>query len=789
MSVRQAAVLMSESGEAVPLKGVQASGRLAGLLFEMTVEQTYENTSSRNIEAEYTFPVPHRAVLLGLELQIGARALQAVAVRRQAARENYEEAIEQGDTAALLEQAGDGLYSLSLGNLMAGERAVIRYRYAELLDRAGDEVRLAVPTVIAPRYGDAAQHGLAPHQVPGVDLLVSYPFSLTIDVMGEMAACALHSPSHRIQVTNIEGGRRVTLGAGAWLDRDFVLGVSGVATRSASVVARDGEGYVALLSLDPRITEKAAAPLALKLVVDCSGSMGGDSIECARRALLNVLDRLEERDCVSITRFGSSVEHVPIRVQAPAGGLRGLLGRREPGHREEMRRGELAAATPATVEWLRHQVRTMQADLGGTELAAALEAAIAIPAPQAAVKDILLITDAEVWAVEQVLARAAQSGHRLFVVAVGAAPAEALARQLAEKTGGACEFVSPLEDADAAIVRMFRRLREAPKRVARVAWPVAPAWEGSLPAAVFSGDTIHLLAGFDAEPAGEVRVTVTGVAEGDIELRATLGSAAAHDVLPRLAAAKRIHALDAGQAAALAERYQLASAYTSFVVVQVRDADGKATALPELAKVSQMLAAGWGGTSRVHAALDLGTPCMTMQPHGAWLPATCEAPPLARPSAVRQREAAPLQAKWRTYHLAYGRSARDWALNYGDAAGSTPREVLGALSDLLVVGAPWPASLAELAQLGVPEAVIAALRYAMAHHLTLPDVERRVVQLFIALLAKSSAGDALEDDVRKALQGTVLGERALRSLRVELARLIHSVGAEAWGELAEGVVS
>jgi hypothetical protein len=50
-----------------------------------------------------------------------------------------------------------------------------------------------------------------------------------------------------------------------------------------------------------------------------------------------------------------------------------------------------------------------------------------------------------------------ESGHRLFVVAVGAAPVEALARRLADETGGACEFVAAGELAEDAVLRMFRR--------------------------------------------------------------------------------------------------------------------------------------------------------------------------------------------------------------------------------------------------------------------------------------------------------------------------------------------
>ncbi|MCE7902189.1 MAG: VWA domain-containing protein [Gammaproteobacteria bacterium PRO9] len=435
MSAVAAAILRTTEGMDVPFRGVSARGRLTGLLFELTVEQTFENTGRRNIEAVYTFPVPHRAVLLGLDLEIGERKLSGVAVRNRIASTRYEEAIDEGNSAALLEQAGDGLYTLSLGNLLAGERAVIRYRYAELLDRHDDHVRLCVPTVIAPRYGDAAVHGVQPHQVPGVDLLASYPFSLTIDVLGDQASAALSSPTHRISVSSIDGGKRVVLGSGAVLDRDFILQLTGAVTASASVTARDGDAYVSLVSLDPQLREEAQRSLCLKLVVDCSGSMGGDSIAQARRALLAVLGRLTPEDAVSLTRFGSTVEHLAAPgADVPGEPARSLLSRVR-AKATAQAEGAMALASPATVEWLRHAVRHMDADLGGTELQAALQSAMAIPAATPGVQDLLLITDGEVWAVSQVVEEAARAGHRLFVVAVGATPAESLARELSEKTG------------------------------------------------------------------------------------------------------------------------------------------------------------------------------------------------------------------------------------------------------------------------------------------------------------------------------------------------------------------
>ncbi|MCC5863202.1 MAG: VWA domain-containing protein [Gammaproteobacteria bacterium] len=720
MNAQAATVLKASSGEAVPLRGVKAYGRLNGLLFELCVEQVWENTHTRNIEAEYTFPVPHRAVLLGLELELDGRVLQAIATRRSAARADYEQAIDDGDSAALLEQAGDGLYSLSLGNLMAGERAVIRYRYAELLDRSGDEVRLMVPTVIAPRFGDAAAHGLQPQQVPHTDLQAEYPFEISIDILGSIAAAAIDSPSHAVTRHATEAGCQIRLSRQARLDRDFVLKLAGPVTRAASVVAPDHDGYVALVSIDPGLTEEAPAPLALKLLVDCSGSMTGDSIAAARRALLGCVARLEPRDHVSLSRFGSGVEHLTQGMIAASEVAKGGLGR---------------------------YLEALQADMGGTALAEALTSTIGIPAAGESVRDILLVTDAEVWAVEQVVDTAARSGHRLFVVAVGAAPAEALSRQLAEKTGGACEFVAPGEDAEPPIMRMFRRLREAPKHIAEVTWPVKPLWQAPLPAAVFSGDTVHVLAGFAVPPVGEVRMRIAGLARGEVELGSTLSGTTEDAVVPRVAAARRLGAMGEEEATALAERYQLASRFTSYVVVQVRDAEGKAVDLPELRSVAQMLAEGWGGIG----VSELGVERRM-------------APAMAPRGLVRRHVAASMSMS-SDWSDGSNMMLREPTERFSLATPGRDLEFLTAVHARLSAGDGVPRDWDELSRMGASADVVAALRAIAESENLAAEV---VIRAWIAMLAGGDAGASFSDEARDALIDLLPLERETRTLRRSL---------------------
>ena len=562
----------TRDGATMPLQGVDVRGRVRGLALELTVEQRFRNASPANAEVVYTFPLPVDAVLLDLDVTIGGRHLVAAVVEKRAAERDYEQALESGDTAIMLERAGDGMCTLNLGNLMAGESATVRYRTSHLLRFTHGSVRLAIPATIAPRYGDPHAAGLEAHQVPHPDLAAAYPLTLALDVEGALARGRVSSPSHAIAVTPGEAGLHVELARGAWLDRDFVLSFDGLEAATVTSVARDGDAFVALASFcAPAASD--AKPIALKVLVDCSGSMAGDSIDAARRALHRIFESLEPGDRVSLTRFGSTVEPMTKGMLAcDASGVRTLAG----------------------------CVRVIDANLGGTEMERALRHVFAIGG-SAGAADVLLLTDGEVWQAEGLVEAARRASQRVFAVGIGAAPAEGVLRGLANATGGACEFVAPGEDAEAAILRMFARLRAPRIGRAEIAWPATPTWTIPLPMGLFGGETVHALAGFAVAPQGEARLTLhANDGAAPVEVAAALPAAVNDDrVLARTAASRRIGFADAGEKLALALEYRLLTDRTNLLVVHERAAGEKAQALPELMQVRPMLAAGWGGVGSV----------------------------------------------------------------------------------------------------------------------------------------------------------------------------------------------
>lgn len=556
------AILKDTSGGEIALKGVKAHARLQGLLAEVEVEQSYQNPRDTNIETVYTFPLPFGAVLLGLEVEIAGKKLAGKVVEKKEAERRYEDAVTDGNSAVMLEEAGPGLYTASLGNLMAKESAVIRYRYGLLLNWQGDRLRFLLPTTIAPRYGDAEAAGLQPHQTPESSLTVEYPLELIVDVEGELASAAIACPTHPIAMERTDTGLRVRLDKKAFLDRDFVLTLASDKVRSSCVVVPDGAGHVALASLRiPPIPELERQPLALKLVIDCSGSMAGTSIAQARKAALAILDQLRPGDSFNVTLFGSEFKHFfPKMVPA--------------------------SARYITEAW--NQIEQMDADLGGTEMEKALEAVFNLKGGEDTSGTVLLITDGEIQEHQKLVRRAEQSGQRVFVVGVGTSVAETFLRNLANATHGACELVAPQEGMSEFVLSQFHRMRQRRVGKLQLRWPVAPQWQTALPDSAFAGDTVHVFAGFGQAPSGRVQFSIDGSTEVDVAMNPL-----ENDEIPRIAAARRLNEASESDARRLAVQYQLLSRWTNFLVVAER-AD-MAEELPELQKVPQMIAAGWGG--------------------------------------------------------------------------------------------------------------------------------------------------------------------------------------------------
>jgi Ca-activated chloride channel homolog len=85
MQEQTGARLEALDGSTLALTGVALEGDLRGPLFEGTIQQRFANTSNRNAEVVYTFPLPWGAVLLGVDVLLGNKRLTGIVIEKKAA--------------------------------------------------------------------------------------------------------------------------------------------------------------------------------------------------------------------------------------------------------------------------------------------------------------------------------------------------------------------------------------------------------------------------------------------------------------------------------------------------------------------------------------------------------------------------------------------------------------------------------------------------------------------------------------------------------------------------------
>jgi Ca-activated chloride channel homolog len=576
MNHEQCAELKGSGRQQPVFEGLQVQAELLDSLSITTITQAYRNNGTRNIEAAYTFPLPLDAVLLDMTVTLGDKTLTGCVLPKQEAEEQYEEAISDGDAPVMLQNPQPGIYTMNVGNLLPGEKAVVSFRYGMFQSWQGNTLRYHLPTTIAPRYGSSVQAGLEQHQEPETTILEDNLCTFSMTIRGKAAGMMVESPSHGITIERKPdlGESLITLTSKtSFMDRDLIITVKkGVHQTATAMTTNDGDLHLLWASFQPQFDlPEDQSPRSIKIVIDCSGSMGGDSINQARQALIRIMDELRPQDWFNIIAFGTN--SVPLF-------------------------NAQVKATSESLAYARGFLKKLGADMGGTEIGQALEMAVRLRCPDSIQQDVLLITDGEIWEWERVAAKAEKSKHRFFTVGVGSSVSEAFVKTLANQTGGACELVSPNENMAERIHRHFKRISTPSTKIVEIQWPMKPLRVFPDPlATIYNGDTCNLFAWFDAVPTGSVRLQMTLTDGTEFVLDASIDATYEKGAdLPRMAAAIQLREIGDDQTGKeLAVRYQLVSRWTNYLATVPRSDEDKADTLPELHKVQQMLAAGWGG--------------------------------------------------------------------------------------------------------------------------------------------------------------------------------------------------
>src|SRR5437868_600419 len=387
----------------LPLKDTRVEITVSGVIADVKVRQIYRNEGSRPINASYVFPASTRAAVYSMRMQIGDEIIVARIKEREQAKQEFEQAKQEGKSASLLEQQRPNVFSMSLANIMPQEQVEIELRYTELLVPTDNIYEVVFPTVVGPRY-------MSPNEsAKKEDRFVETPYThqgekpkselhISAKIFAGVPIYDLSCPSHQIapqwfNPTNAQ----VTLDDSDPFqgNRDFVLRyrLAGDQITSGLLLFQGADENFFLYMAQPpqRVATDEIPPREYIFVVDVSGSMDGFPLNTSKRLLRDLIGKLRPTDLFNVVLFAGDAnvlapQSLPANQQNIARAI-GLL---------EQQRGS-----------------------GGTELLPAIQQAMSLPRQDSVSRSIVLVTDGYVSGEQGVFDQIRNNLHQCNVFAFG----------------------------------------------------------------------------------------------------------------------------------------------------------------------------------------------------------------------------------------------------------------------------------------------------------------------------------------------------------------------------------
>jgi len=308
-------------------------------------------------------------------------------------------------------------------------------------------VRFTIPTNIAPRYGSSTHDVAQIESIPAV----GKGFEVTIDAtLGDGSFIQqIRSPSHPIAVSlgtlstnpnadpaSNKASATLSLGS-AELDKDFVVQVKAKDTGIPKALLETHPSIPGQRALMATLIPKFSLPPErpeIVFICDRSGSMGGAPIEALKNALKVFLKSIPIGVKFNICSFGS--KHTFLWPKSKS-------------------------YTQSTLQEAMTHVETFQANYGGTEMIAPVEATLKQRYTDMSL-EVFLVTDGEIWNQDRLFALLNEeigmkkAPIRVFTLGIGDSFSSSLIEGVARAGNGFSQVVGINEKMDGKVVKMLK---------------------------------------------------------------------------------------------------------------------------------------------------------------------------------------------------------------------------------------------------------------------------------------------------------------------------------------------
>lgn len=569
----------------LPLEHTSVVIDVSGNLQRATVRQVYGNPYDEVIVAIYTFPLPQSAAVDRMNMWIGDRLIEGKIHERYLAQQIYNEAIEAGQTASLLEQERPNIFTQTVGNILPGDSIVIEISYVAPVEYDDGEYEIVFPMVVGPRFVPAGNFvrrifdmyevstsvedadRITPPIVPE-GTRTGYDIEVTVNLNPGVAIQGYESLNHEVNTKlNWNGTISITLeNENEIPNRDFVLRYTTASDRIQSgVIAHNGEmggHFMLILQPDADIDVDEITPKEMFFVVDCSGSMSGQPMDVAKETVRQFVRGMNPNDSFQIMRFSETAS--------------------------SMSRSPLSNTEENIEQGIRY-INNMSGT-GGTMMIEGIRAAIGYPEDPERMRFVIFLTDGFIGNEAEILGelqRTLGENTRLFSIGVGSSPNRYIIEGLAEEGRGHAYYVGLNEDPDESVAAIYDKINDPYLVGIDIDWgdlDVHDIYPSRIPD-LYAGEPLVIVGQYNGSGTETINLsgTVAGQRWGQ-ELSVTLPSSEEeNDVIATLWARKKIHDLTRDmydsygylsndqdiidEITDTALDYQIMSEYTSFVAV------------------------------------------------------------------------------------------------------------------------------------------------------------------------------------------------------------------------------
>lgn len=438
----------SEQGETIqqhllsPVLKSKVDIKVTGIVARTKLTQTFKNAGKEWVNALYVFPLPENAAVDHLLMTIGERKIEGKIKEKTEAKRIYLQAKAQGKKASLVAQQRPNMFSNSIANIGPGETIEVTIEYQQKLNFDQQQYSLRFPMTITPRYipNNSNSEPLIQPELSANQ--TNNNIELQVNLHAGFEVQEIKSEFHPITVKQRpNGSQHIQISEGEIANRDFVLTwqpVIGATPQSAHFTQQVNGDEYGLVMLHPPVKTESQTQTQLReviFVLDTSGSMEGDSIKQAKKALLLAIEQLKASDHFNIIEFNSYAQNL---WKSPK--LADII------NREDAKRF----------------VDSLSAN-GGTEMQSALNLAFSQPRIKASetLRQIVFITDGSVGNEESLMQLISNKlkDSRLFTVGIGSAPNSYFMSEAAKMGRGTFTYIGSVEQVQEKMFGLLTKLQ------------------------------------------------------------------------------------------------------------------------------------------------------------------------------------------------------------------------------------------------------------------------------------------------------------------------------------------